>query len=68
MGLPDMTPGMNTAIDTPPDLFSLFAPQLKRRTTQKIERITNSRFFISASLGKFAGAKKRPRPSKPANR
>jgi hypothetical protein len=65
MGLPDMTPGMNTAIETPPDLFSLPAPPLKGRTTQRIEMITNSRFFISASLKKFAGAKKKqPRQSR----
>jgi hypothetical protein len=49
MGLPDMTPGMNTAIDTPPDLFSFFAPPLNGRTIQKMEITKNKRLFINAS-------------------
>jgi hypothetical protein len=64
MGLPDMTPGMNTAIDTPPDFFSGLAPPLKGRTIQKTEMTKNKRLFINASLRKFAGAKKTKSPGK----
>jgi hypothetical protein len=51
MGLPDITPGMNTAIDTPPDLFSFLGLPLKGRTIQKMEITKNKRLFINASSG-----------------